>query len=103
MELSPSMKWRIRELRELAPMLRPSVLREEIRFEAYHEVACEGRNPIVARVRACANQVGWLARALRCVATDHNPVDYSYGGPESGCVDVECGRCGKSLAHQRLY
>lgn len=43
---------------------------------------------------------GW--NLLVCKVRGHKMVDYSYGGPEGGCVDVECSRCGQNW-YTRLY
>lgn len=37
-----------------------------------------------------------------CETFGHNYIDDSYGGPESGYVDVHCSRCGHGWHHQ-LY
>lgn len=39
---------------------------------------------------------------LICEKEGHDWVDNSYGGPESGCVDLECRRCHQSH-YQTLY
>jgi hypothetical protein len=44
----------------------------------------------------------YLQLRAKCKALGHNIVDNSYGGPDSGCVDVYCTRCGFSH-HVTLY
>lgn len=44
---------------------------------------------------------GYVGAAV-CKVRGHAWVDNSYGGPESGCVDVYCARCGRSH-HVTLY
>lgn len=44
---------------------------------------------------------GYVGVAV-CKVRGHAWVDNSYGGPESGCVDVYCARCGYSH-HVTLY
>lgn len=43
---------------------------------------------------------GW--KLLVCRMRGHKIVDHSYGGPDTGCVDVECTRCGQNW-YTRLY
>lgn len=40
--------------------------------------------------------------ARKCATEGHRIVDNSYGGPDSGCIDLECRRCGWSH-HVTLY
>ena len=59
--------------------------------------------PSCVQVWACRNVptfkvlwayvTGWAAM-LVCRMRGHAWVDNSYGGPESGCVDMHCARCG---------
>ncbi|MCY1300615.1 hypothetical protein D9M69_534600 [compost metagenome] len=37
-----------------------------------------------------------LAMSNQCAMRGHAIEDHSYGGPESGCVDLQCERCGWS-------
>lgn len=43
-----------------------------------------------------------LAGMVICKVRGHAWVDNSYGGPESGCVDMHCTRCGHGH-HVTLY
>jgi hypothetical protein len=43
-----------------------------------------------------------LMKALRCAFGEHKWIDQSYGGPDSGCIDMYCSRCDKSF-HHTLY
>lgn len=40
--------------------------------------------------------------AMRCGFTDHDWIDNSTAGPDSGDMDMYCRRCGKTFHHQ-LY
>ena len=43
----------------------------------------------------------WLLAAEMAVC-DHYWKDESYGGPDSGCIDMTCTKCGASF-HETLY
>jgi hypothetical protein len=42
-------------------------------------------------------------KVVICAFIGHDVVDYGYAGPDSGCIDMQCKRCGVSLGHQWLY
>jgi hypothetical protein len=65
-------------------------------------VACEGYSIPAARRAAIRAHIGWAFSALRCLLTDHKLQDNSYGGPDSGCIDLNCRRCGRNY-HTALY
>lgn len=46
--------------------------------------------------------VRMLAGAAVCKVRGHAWVDNGYGGPESGCIDMHCTRCGHGY-HVTLY
>ena len=54
----------------------------------------EGYTEVEARqVMLLADMVQVQAKRT-CAKIGHRIVDSSYGGPESGCVDLHCTRCG---------
>jgi hypothetical protein len=77
----------------------PFGFRAEIAGGAYH-LELEGVRWPVAR--AHWESFAWVLAAVRCALTDHDWVDDSYGGPESGCMAGHCRRCGWSF-HTQLY
>ena len=50
--------------------------------------------------------IGWpirdLIAQLVCRVKGHDWQDNSYGGPETGCIDMDCRRCGYGF-HHTLY
>jgi hypothetical protein len=45
---------------------------------------------------------GQIDRAW-CAVLGHKLVDSGYAGPDSGCIDIGCTRCGWSAGHVQLY
>jgi hypothetical protein len=69
------------------------------RLDTSYLVACEGYSKREAlRVVVMQELVDIQARR-RCKAEGHRYVDESYGGPNSGGIDVHCTRCGHSISH----
>lgn len=93
---------RLGELRLLSAHLLddgPFGFRAEIVGGAHHN-ELEGLSwPLV---RSAWGSFAWAVKALHCALTDHDWVDDSYGGPESGCIAGHCSRCGYSF-HNQLY
>jgi hypothetical protein len=46
-------------------------------------------------------QVGKVAWCL--FVAGHDEEDNGYGTPETGCISIDCRRCGWNLAHTTLY
>ena len=45
----------------------------------------------------------FLSRVSVCAVVGHKLVDNGYAGPDSGCIDIECARCGWSFGRTVLY
>lgn len=56
-----------------------------------------------ATARSLAGQAVWFAKAAWCCFADHDYVDESCVGPESGRETVSCGRCGKTIVDHIYY
>lgn len=93
------------------------VFRQEVAYTAYDAegpvYTADGtpHAPTCVQVWVCRNvptfKVLWAyvtcwVAMLVCRMRGHVWVDNSYGGPESGCVDVYCARCGHNH-HVTLY
>lgn len=75
----------------------------------------EGRSRLASLVRVAAARVfprSWVIltwrlptvlRAFRCLLLDHDLRDDGYGTPETGCIDINCHRCGRSYGRTVLY
>jgi hypothetical protein len=50
----------------------------------------------------CYSSYSWVMGHTICKHFDHDWVDESYGGPDSGCMAGHCNRCGYSF-HHTLY
>lgn len=69
------------------------------RLDTSYLVACEGYSKREAlRVVVMQELVDIQARR-RCLTSGHRYVDESYGGLESGGIDVNCTRCGHYIHH----
>lgn len=69
------------------------------------DIACflqEGYTEVEARQVLLLNDMMHRQAKRKCAAEGHRIVDSSYGGPESGCVDLCCTRCGYRY-HVTLY
>lgn len=78
-------------------------------------VQMEGRSRPSAFVRAAAARVfprrlvlmAWrlptVLRACGCLLLGHDLQDDGYGTPETGCIDINCHRCGRSFGRTVLY
>lgn len=76
----------------------PSYYEEEIGFG----VVCEGKTPEQAKLEAIVGDLIWRSQCRKCDQVGHRIVDEGYGGPDHGCVDLHCLRCGWSQ-HTTLY
>jgi len=75
----------------------------------------EGRSWLSAAVRTAAAAIfpkrlvilTWrlpiALRAAGCFVAGHDVHDDGYGTPESGCIDINCHRCGRSFGRTVLY
>lgn len=72
-------------------------------MDVAYGIACEGRSPFAANWLAVLGVARYSARRLACALLDHDLVDDGYGGPECGCVDINCHRCGFSYPRRWLY
>ena len=91
---------RLAELRDLLRYITmPGGLRLDIRQDVYVR-QMEGSDwPLTESLIA---NLAWLIEALECIMLDHEWVDCSSAGPESGDIDLRCRRCGYHVHHQ-LY
>lgn len=97
----------MQSIRALIAGVREAV-REHLMFLGM-SAAYESRTRLGYRVRyawylACLpfDLLGQLAASNHCAMRGHDIEDHSYGGPESGCVDLQCTRCGWGH-HVTLY
>lgn len=71
-------------------------------FDMYVMVAHEGYSEVEARRIVLFNDLLQAQAKRKCATIGHRIVDSSYGGTESGCVDLHCDRCGYHY-HVTLY
>lgn len=56
-----------------------------------------------AHVNAAICAAKFIARVGVCAVRGHRVVDVGHAGPESGCIDLVCERCGYSHGRTYLY
>lgn len=55
------------------------------------------------RIYALAGAAGFVGAVATCAVFGHRWVDSGYGGPDSGCIDINCARCGFEHGRTTLY
>ena len=67
-------------------------------FVYYYWRTAEGKGRIEAVYYILSSYAEMFAKqaigGMICRFLDHDFEDHGYAGPESGCIDVECKRCG---------
>ena len=74
----------------------------DVRLDVYHS-RVHGRGVVRSWARALYVLVGWLYGVTMCHFFDHRWEDQGHAGPDSGCVDMVCTRCGVSCGRVWLY
>lgn len=82
---------------------RASFSRESFQQDVGYQLVCEGRSKPVAFVRSLYGSIVGVAKVAVCACVGHKLVDSGYGGPDSGCIDIGCSRCGFSYPTHHLY
>lgn len=54
-------------------------------------------------VMAAYDSVRFLAKATACSIVGHKWEDQGYAGPDGGCIDITCTRCGFEAGRVTLY
>lgn len=54
-------------------------------------------------IRYICFRIATFARALHCRISGHDLVDEGFAGPDSGCIEMVCKRCGYCYPTQWLY
>lgn len=62
-----------------------------------------GGNRYTRPFRIAGYFIKGMYRRLVCAVVGHDMHDDGYAGPDSGCVDVNCHRCGYSAGRHYLY
>lgn len=57
---------------------------------------------LIVLLKVIISMVYQVFLRMDCKFTGHSIVDDSYGGPESGCIDLSCEHCGENW-FTRLY
>ena len=65
-----------------------------IRTKYLHQI--EGYDVKTARAKIRMDEAQEIQMKKKCDREGHRIVDMGYGGPEGGCVDLQCKRCGWS-------
>jgi hypothetical protein len=55
---------------------------------------CNGYTEVEARQIVLLSDLMYAQAKRKCAKIGHRIVDSSTGGPESGCIDIHCARCG---------
>lgn len=64
---------------------------------------CEGMKPMHAAWVAWRNMSLQLWLMFVCRVRGHDFADDGFGGPECGCIDIRCQRCGFGYGRHWLY
>jgi len=74
--------------------------REAFADDAAFETFQGNHSPHVA---ASLNAARFIANTTVCAVVGHKLADHGYAGPESGCIDISCDRCGFGYSRTYLY
>jgi hypothetical protein len=75
--------------------MKTSELVTSLKMDVGYLVACERQDIFDAWVEALVNHVDYFLRRWECKEQDHQWVDESNVGPESGDIALRCSHCGE--------